>query len=87
MEHYTTKFLKLAHKSTFGGKSEIIAGDLCGCFDCKATFNPSEIMDWIEEPDKRETAACPKCGTDSVLSSKWPVDDPEFLKAMHSYWF
>lgn len=86
MQQYTLDFLKLAYKSSFGGKSEIIAGNLCGCFDCKSTFRPSEIKDWIKEHDSKETAVCPKCNNDTVVSSKWPVNDPSFLNEMHSYY-
>ena len=44
-------------------------------------------MDWIEETNNEETALCAKCGIDSILSSKWPIEDPEFLKEMNLYWF
>ncbi len=84
---YEIDFLKLAHKGCSRHKKEIIETELCGCFYCMETFSPKEILDWIEENDYEETALCAKCGIDSVLSSKWPIKDPKFLKEMNDYWF
>lgn len=85
---YTTDFLRQAHKSSSCHKQEIIESDLCGCFYCLETYKPSNIVEWIKENDNRgESAICPKCGIDSVLSSKFPVKDQEFLKEMNVIWF
>jgi len=84
---YSTDFLKNAHKGSSCHKEEIINSSLCGCFYCCETFSPSEINDWIDEGQRGKTAGCPKCSIDSVLSSKYPIDDKEFLKEMHNYWF
>lgn len=85
---YTIDFLKQAHNSTSCHKQEVMESDLCGCFYCLETYAPSEIEEWIMENDNRgETTICPKCGIDSVLSSKLPVNDQEFLKEMHHVWF
>jgi hypothetical protein len=84
---YKSDFLKQAHKGYSRHKQEITESSLCGCFYCLETFSPKEIMDWIEETNNEETALCAKCGIDSILSSKWPIEDPEFLKEMNLYWF
>ena len=85
---YTTEFLRQAHKSSSCHKQEIIDSDLCGCFYCLETYKPSKIEEWIMENDNRgESAICPKCGIDSVLSSKLPVKEQEFLKEMNAIWF
>jgi hypothetical protein len=64
---------------------------------------PSEIVDWIDEPDrplfrdnvlvrldaKREQSAmCPKCGIDSVIGSNSGYPiTTEFLTRMKERWF
>ena len=90
MEHTTDKYnndyLELSHKSSSSHKTEILTANLCGCFYCEQTFLPNEIEEWIEE-NIGETAICPKCGIDSVLSSKFPIKDKLFFKKMNKYWF
>lgn len=65
-----------------------------GCLCCGATFTPNEILEWVPEVDAAtqqplgETAACPRCGIDSVLPSAAPVSlNPQMLAAMQSFWF
>ncbi len=84
---YNLDFLTKAHKKSSLNKTEILSGNLCGCFYCEQIFLPSEITEWIDEPTKGQTAICPKCGIDSVLSSELPITDKEFLKEMNNYWF
>lgn len=66
-----------------------------GCFHCCATFAPSEIVEWIDEPPgatgesaERVTALCPRCGIDAVLPSLsyYPLTDA-MLAEMHHHWF
>jgi hypothetical protein len=82
--------LKEAHKHSAIHRAEILASELCGCFYCRATFKPAEILDWVDE-DKDgigTTALCPRCGIDSVIGSASgvPLDDA-FLRRMRKYWF
>ncbi|RLZ06376.1 hypothetical protein [Faecalibacter macacae] len=84
---YNREFLLKSHDKSSSHKSEILNGKLCGCFYCEQTFSPQEILEWIEEPNGGETAICPKCGIDSVLSSEFPISDKEFLDEMNKYWF
>ena len=85
---YNKDFLEHAHKSSAAHKAEIIGCNLCGCFCCEQTFLPAEIEDWIEDDHENgETAICPKCGIDSVLSDQFPVSDKAFLSAMNKFWF
>ncbi len=65
-----------------------------GCMHCGATFEPSEIREWVcdgvgsEPSEEGETARCPRCGVESVLPSAAPVTlDPRLLSALQSYWF
>ena len=85
-DKYNNDYLELSHKSSCSHKTEILTATLCGCFYCEQTFLPNEIEEWIEE-NIGETAICPKCGIDSVLSSKFPITDKIFLEKMNKYWF
>jgi hypothetical protein len=83
MRKYSDQFLENAFLNCLNNKAEILQGNLCGCFLCLKTFLPSEIKEWIDEPNKGDqTAACPNCTGDFVISSKFPVDDEIFLKEM-----
>jgi hypothetical protein len=85
---YDKAFLELAHKSCSSHKEELEKSKLCGCFYCLETFEPKEIIEYFEENlDSGETAICPKCGIDSVLSDKFPISDKSFLEAMQIYYF
>ena len=85
---YPVKFLKESFIGCVSNKTEILEHEFCGCYNCLKTFKANEIIDWILEPDgKEDSAACPNCTFDSVLSSKYPVDDQEFLIEMRIYHF
>jgi hypothetical protein len=86
MNLYNEEYLELAHDGCTSHKEEILTSSLCGCFYCEQLFSPNEIEEWIEEK-LGETAICPKCGIDSVLGSKFPIKDSEFLKRMNNYYF
>ena len=83
---YSRDIILAAHKHCSNHRSEVLSSARCGCFFCLSTFAPTEIHTWI---DDEQTAICPKCPVDSVLGDRsgYPVDDPEFLRAMHAYWF
>lgn len=84
---YNNQFLELAHKGCSSHRKELESCKLCGCFYCQKTFEPNEIEEWIKEKSNGETAICPKCGIDSVLSSKLPIEDDMFLSEMKRFWF
>jgi len=87
---YTHEYLTEAHKASFANKAAVLVSKICGCFYCRSIYSPDKITEFIdEEQPKDETAICPMCGIDSVIgsSSGYPVNDSEFLKAMHKYWF
>jgi hypothetical protein len=87
-KQYSRDFLEQAHNGCSSHKNEILSSRLCGCFYCEQTFLPSEIVEWIDESSAEgESAICPKCGIDSVLSSKYPIDDKQFLHEMNKLWF
>ena len=71
-------------------RQEIIESERVGCFFCVTVFEPSKITGWI---DKGQTATCPECGIDSIVSvdaiEKYTSDGDatKFLKRMQRYWF
>ena len=75
-----------AHKFNSNHRERLLIDKKCGCFYCLAIFDPSEIVEWIE--DKSGTAVCPHCGIDSIIgeSSGFPITI-EFLEKMEQYWF
>jgi len=85
---YSIEYLKSAHKHSIFHKKEIMQSRLCGCFNCLRMFQPDEIFNWCDEDNpKGSTAMCPFCYIDYVIGSKsgFPVDDPDFLEEMYSY--
>ena len=77
-----------AHKHSINHRDEIEASDTCGCFYYLQVYPPSELVEWIDDPDPPGvTALCPWCGIDSVIGSAsgYPITK-EFLKRMRRYW-
>ena len=63
---------KKIHSACGWHEKEILESKLCGCFSCLNIFKPTEIIEWIEEPEDcprgpGKTALCPKCDMDTVL--------------------
>ncbi len=64
--------LEEIHKLCGWHRDAIVASPSVGCFYCLAIYSPSEIEDWVDEPEDcprgpGKTALCPKCGIDAVL--------------------
>jgi hypothetical protein len=72
--------LEAAHRRSIRNR---LAGR-CGCFYCLATFMAERVTDWA---DDGETALCPVCGIDAVLSSTADPVSPAVLAQMHERWF
>jgi uncharacterized paraquat-inducible protein A len=77
--------LEAAHKHCSLHRAELQTSSHCGCFYCSVIFTPVDITEWIDE---EQTALCPKCGIDSVISSisGYPITT-NFLHQMHDKWF
>jgi hypothetical protein len=78
-----------AHQHASHHREEVLTSAQCGCFYCGTIFPPGEIEDWTDEWEGiGQTALCPYCGIDSVIStgSSYPITS-EFLAQMHAYWF
>jgi hypothetical protein len=86
-----TPDIKQAQRHASWHRDDVLRSAICGCYCCRQTFSPTEIKDWIDEWEtdgSLHTALCPRCGVDAVLGnlSGFPIT-PEFLQAMHDYWF
>ena len=84
--------LKQIHGECGWHEKAILKSNLCGCFNCLEMFPPSEIEEWIEEPEDcprgpGKTAMCPKCDIDTVLpESEYYELNIELLKVMNHEW-
>lgn len=75
-----------AHSFSIDNEPMLRRDKRCGCFYCLRIFDPSEIVEWVEDEEK--TALCPYCGIDSVIgeSAGYPLTRA-FLEKMSHYWF
>jgi NAD-dependent SIR2 family protein deacetylase len=60
------------------------AGAKCRCLHCLSTFAPDQIKDWI---DDGETALCPNCGIDAVLSTLSGPISEALLRRLRATYF
>lgn len=85
--------LEQIHSECGWHEETIRKSNVCGCFYCLSIFPPSEIEEWIDEPEQcprgpGRTAMCPRCGIDAVL----PESDhyqltKELLEEMNNEYF
>ena len=85
---YSNEFLERAHRFSFGNRTLVMQSTACICFYCLGTFDPSNIIEWIDDKDA-DTAMCPLCGIDAVIPSKseLPINDPQFIQQMRTRYF
>ena len=76
------------HMNTVGNAARVRAANLCGCFHCRESFPPNEVVRFIPEQNGGETALCPRCGVDAVLTNLdgEPLT-PALLEEMHGRFF
>jgi hypothetical protein len=80
--------VEAAHQACSRHREQIEKSKLCACFYCRKTFSPTQIDEWIDEPNGGQTALCPFCGIDSVLGDASGYKfTHEFLAAMQKRWF
>jgi hypothetical protein len=84
MANINDPILEAAHRHSFKNREVIQAGGDCGCFFCLKTFDALSVTKWT---DDGQTALCPFCGIDSVLSVNVDSIDPSFLRQMHRRFF
>ena len=73
-----------AHKHSMHNRPFLTDQTRCGCFHCQQTYAADEITDWA---DDGQTAICPRCGVDAVLSAHTDPLTADFLAQMHARWF
>ena len=77
----TEEQLKEEGRLTRHNRYLIGVSKICGCYNCRNIFTPSDITQWTMD----ETAICPMCGVDSVACG--PKVNFDFLSEMKAYWF
>jgi DNA-directed RNA polymerase subunit RPC12/RpoP len=75
--------LRAAHNASSLPFAHIRASETCGCFYCGRVFPTAEL----NELD--DYAWCPHCAIDAILPEREvpEIRNPEFLRAMHAFWF
>ena len=73
-----------AHEHSMRNRPFLTGQTRCGCFHCQQTYAADEIADWT---DDGQTAICPRCGVDAVLSSHTDPLTADFLARVHARWF
>ena len=79
-----------AHKRSSIHRETLLLSEFCGCFHCCEIYSPKLIDEWVDEDEAGigQTAMCPKCGIDSVISVSGNVaESTDLLKRMQQYWF
>ncbi|MCW2380479.1 hypothetical protein [Sphingobium sp. B2D3C] len=86
------KLVAEAVAHSVGNRREVEASKYAGCFSCCATFDVSEVREWLDEwtvPEKqnrvrRWTARCPRCSAPTIIgSSSGLLDDQGYLPILH----
>lgn len=81
----TIASLTRAHARSRQHRAAVLESTSCACFHCLARFAPSEIREWTDDD---QTALCPKCGIDAVLSTAPDLAlTHAFLQRMQRRWF
>ena len=73
------------HKLSIHNRNLIMKGNDVGCFYCCNIYSKDLITDWIDYND--DTALCPYCGVDSVISRIENINFLDLLKKMKIKWF
>jgi hypothetical protein len=63
-------------QKSFKNKAKIEESTICGCYYCKKIIDKEKI-EYLEEKDGQETALCPNCMIDSVITDKDVEDNKE----------
>ena len=70
--------LSTEHRALLAASAE------AGCFNCRRTFAPAEIREWVDADPAgvAQTALCPRCGVDAVVPAAGIELTPDLLAAM-----
>jgi len=82
------------HGSTTRQGPHLQPSDQMGCFSCEAVFFANAIDQWSSETDEKESAVCPECGQDAVISlydaTKYGLAEHDFIELLNKMkirWF
>lgn len=75
--------LRTAHKASSLPFTRIRSSGTCGCFSCGKVFPTADLN------ELGDYAWCPHCAIDAILpETEVPeIRNPEFMRAMHAFWF
>jgi hypothetical protein len=62
----------------------MVLGSACRCFHCLKAFPSEEVSRWT---DDGETALCPRCGIDSVLSNNADELPDDLIRQLQATYF
>lgn len=62
----------------------MVSGAGCRCFHCLHAFAAEQVTQWV---DNGETALCPNCGVDAVLSGQADCLSEELIGELHGAYF
>jgi len=79
-EYYSDQQLEEAHDKAYLNRQKLGRSFDASCFYCLKESKISAIIQWIDEG---ETALCPYCNNDTLITG---YNSP-FLNAMNRYWF
>lgn len=65
-------------------KEDLLSSEKCGCYYCLAKFSPEEIIEWI---DYDQTAICPKCKVDAIVSLNEIENENKYLNELNAKYF
>jgi hypothetical protein len=74
--------MKEAAKDAMKNRYAIEESEVCSCYHCCKTFSKLDITKWT---DQGETAICPFCNVDAVLTQVHDYQEP--LEEIQSHWF
>ncbi|HHD79394.1 MAG TPA: hypothetical protein ENK98_07170 [Epsilonproteobacteria bacterium] len=79
----------LEEYSSFCNRKKILVSEECGCYYCLKQFSSNQIEEWWDEDENGigQTAICPYCGIDSVISDTVVDISEKLLVDMREYWF
>lgn len=78
-EHFT--FARAVDDCEFN-RNAFETATVCGCFECCHLIDPKDIVEW----DADETAVCPICGNDSIITDSQGYNlTEEFLQRLNQY--
>lgn len=78
-EHFT--FVRAVDDCKFN-RTAFETATICGCFECCLLIDPKDIVEW----DYEETAVCPICGNNSIITDSQGYKlTEEFLQRLNQY--